>query len=119
MDDVTGLIRQVLVTASEFDGAEVHTSNSDVEKTFDQLRHTDQISALIARGATNEEAWLIARELSGIYLFLEVPGTDETVEAPMNKAGVQGGVLTPDTWNRVMEDALEVTVQEWEEEGLG
>lgn len=70
---MVGLVRQVLVAASEFGGELFHMANSDVEQAFDQMRQEDQVRALRARGATHEEAWLIARDLVGSVVVLEVP----------------------------------------------
>ena len=62
-DDVVSLLRQLLVTASDFKGDHLHLSTNDVEKAFDQMRHKDQVEAVKRRGGTSEEALAIAREL--------------------------------------------------------
>ena len=119
MDQIIALIRQVIITANEFDGEHVHIGNSDVKTAFDVMRHEDQVKALRARGVTSEDAWRIARELAGTTLLLEVPGLKDTEAVPQEKGGVQGGTLTPDTWNLIIEDTLEEVVQTWEDEGYG
>ena len=106
MDQVVSIIRQLIITAREFDGDHVHIGNSDVKTAFDEMRHEDQVRALRARGVTSEDAWRIARELAGTTLLLEVPGLAEAEEVPMEKGGVQGGTLTPDKWNYIIEEAL-------------
>ena len=57
--------------------------------------------------------------MAGAQLFLEVPATGRAVKIPMEKGGVQGGVMTPDDWNDLIEDCLETLVEEWEKEGVG
>ena len=45
VDDVAGVLRQLLVTGSEF-GIPVHISNSDVKTAFDLMRQKWQVEAL-------------------------------------------------------------------------
>ena len=83
------------------------------------MKHGDIIQAMMKSGVSNKEAWVIARELAGSQLLLEVPATDRSVKIAMEKGGVQGGVMTPDDWNDLIEDCLETLVEEWDQEGVG
>ena len=90
VDDVVGLIRQVLITGREFAGEHVHISNNDVKTAYDVMKHADIMHAMKNSGLTNKEAWVVARELAGSQLLLEVPATDRSVKIAMEKGGCKG-----------------------------
>ena len=119
IEDIVSLIRQIIVTAKEFEGEHVHVANNDVKTAYDVMRHEDLMHAMKARGLSSKEAWVVAREMAGAQLLLEVPATGKSVKVPMEKGGVQGGVMTPDDWNDLVEDTMEEVVEEWEKEGVG
>lgn len=52
-------------------------------------------------------------------VVLEILGVEHTVPIPLERAGVQGAVDTPDRWNDLFESLLEPLVIEWDLLGYG
>lgn len=66
---------------------------------FDLMKIGRQVEALLAKGASQEMAWLIPGEMRGVPFYFDEHVADEQVGPPLRKTGVQGGVLTPCIWN--------------------
>ena len=58
-------------------------------------------------------------ELSDVQITLKLPGAPMGDAVPLEKAGIQGGVRTPDIFNAIVEDTLHMPVQIWQERSWG
>ena len=115
---ITGIITTLIQDASIF-GLPFIMPVGDVLTAFDLIRHDDIGKALFAKGVSTSGIRAELRELEGVHIVVEMPGGISSSPVPLLKAGIQGGVRTPDQFNAIMENALYKPVQRWAELGWG
>ena len=91
----------------------------DILTAFDLMQHKVIGDALTATGICATGLRMELRELTDVSMTLQLPNTPLSGPVPLQKAGIQGGVCTPDQFNAVMEHALYKPVQWWQERKWG
>eukprot|EP00973_Karenia_brevis_P001125 153911-Karenia_brevis.AAC.1 len=71
------------------------------------MYHDSILWALLKRDLKVEKALAIARELMHLKARVHLPGAPISEPFDYLRGGVQGGVLTPEEWNLLLEAILE------------
>ena len=115
---VTGIIFKLIRDASIF-GLPFVLRVGDILTAFDLMKHDQICSALAKKGIGATGGRMEMRELSDVSLTLQLPGAPLSSAVPLEKAGIQGGVRTPDQFNAMIEHALYKLAQIWQERRWG
>ena len=92
VDDIVGLMREILVSRSRWKlNDEIHISSQDILTAFDEMEHETIDWGMKARGISAHMRAVMMRDLAGMTRTMDVPQVGMTDVVEMLKAGIQGG----------------------------
>eukprot|EP00973_Karenia_brevis_P054370 7553502-Karenia_brevis.AAC.1 len=95
---VTGIILTLIRDGYVF-GLPFVMPVGDILTAFDLMRHNDISDALRIKGVSAAGIRLEMRELADVHMSIQIPSDPPSGFVPLQKAGIQGGVRTPDQFN--------------------
>ena len=117
-DDITSLLRECLVKASQW-GRPIFIASLDVKTAVDSMCHRTVDAAMAAKGVPINVRIAVLQGLFSKRAHIRLPSVGCSVEFPFLRGGKQGGAETPDVFNDVMELCMEEVVWLWESFSFG
>ena len=115
---VVAQLREAIRKRSD-DGKVLVVISADVLTAFDQIKHDALHQALEGCGVDIDTRIEMAKQLYHKHASLIIPGAGETEAFPFARGGWQGGINTPDAFNRIIQHFLRDSVELWNLLGLG
>ena len=115
--DITGLVEAMLYLNTNWQGLHTIIACQDVRFAFDSMDHETTLNAFKASGASKTCMTNQARELSNIKAHITIDGAPDSDPFHFTMGGKQGGPMTPDDWNILLNHHLVNLFRSWANRG--
>ena len=116
--EITETVRILLEKAREW-GLPIAVGSFDVETAFASLRHKHIMAGYLRRGAPFSLVCAIMRELSHVWISVQINGATSSRQVPLCKGTREGAQISPEEWNTAIAPAIHELAFRWHVSGYG